>query len=334
MMREWDPRAASPAELQSVLDLHNAAIAADLPDDPRWRGTMLREYLAATMPGQRRLCWLIQGSVGDAAAGRQVLGFADILLLGDTGILEVLVHPEARRRGIGEMLLGTLVTRAQKENLSSVGVEAIGGTPTVAFFEACGFRCTYVEIRSVLPLVEVDWTALGEMAAAIGSGYRLEYHAGALPDELVEPYAEAKRMVREDADESGAETDDPERLRHSLATLNARGMRPHMVVAIHEQSGKVAGLTEVVTPVQHPGRADQYDTIVVPDHRGYGIARAIKARMLFELRSAEPLLREVQTWNAPDNEFLLKVNGELGFKPDREWREYEADVPDLAQRFG
>ena len=29
---------------------------------------------------------------------------------------------------------------------------------------------------------------------------------------------------------------------------------------------------------------------------------------------------------------MLKVNAELGFQPDREWYEYEADVADLVQR--
>jgi hypothetical protein len=28
---------------------------------------------------------------------------------------------------------------------------------------------------------------------------------------------------------------------------------------------------------------------------------------------------------------MLKVNSELGFKPDRQWREYEADVPELLE---
>ena len=94
----------------------------------------------------------------------------------------------------------------------------------------------------------------------------------------------------------------------------------------------MAGLTEVVVPAQHPTRADQYDTIVVQDHRGYGIDRAIKARMLLELRSAEPELVEVQTWNAQANEAMLKVNAELGYRPDREWCEYSVDVAELVHR--
>ena len=37
--------------------------------------------------------------------------------------------------------------------------------------------------------------------------------------------------------------------------------------------------------------------------------------------------------NAFENEPMLKVNSELGFQPDRQWSEYEADVADLIRRF-
>lgn len=336
MVREWDPRAASPAEYESLVDTLNAIIAADLPDDPPWRDKMMREYLSVTMPDERRLCWIAEQCSGDALAGKPLLGMADILLLGDISVVEVMVHPKARRAGVGHELLGTAVRRAYDEGFSSMGVEVVGGTPAVEFYEAHGFRCAYVETRSVLMLDTVDWLALGEMAGGIGAGYRVEYHVGGLPDELIEPYAEAKQVIR-DVDDGDLDlrpsSYDPDRLRTSLATLAARGMTPYIVVAIHEQTGTVAGLTEVVAPVQHPRRADQYDTLVVPEHRGYGLGRAIKARMLFELRSAEPLLREVQTWNAPENEGMRKVNTDLGFTPDREWREYEGDVPDLVRAF-
>ena len=56
--------------------------------------------------------------------------------------------------------------------------------------------------------------------------------------------------------------------------------------------------------------------------------------MLFELRAAEPKLAEVQTWHALEKEPMLKVNAELGFQPDREWREYEADVARTAEAAG
>lgn len=332
-MREWDPQSAPDSEIEAVLRALNDVIEADLPADPRWQRTLFREYLANTMPGERRLTWLAQADHGD------IIGEASILLLGDIGVIEIIVHPSARRSHCAQELLKAVVARAHQENFTTIGVEVIGGTPAVAFYEKYGFVRAFTESRSVLTLATVDWSRLAEMAAGIGAGYHVQYHAGALPDELHEAYARAKDMVRATIPDVGQlelnpSSYDPERLRASLDTLHARGQKPYIVVAVQDATGDIAGLTEVVVPAQHPTRADQYDTVVVPEHRGYGVGRAIKARMLFELRSAEPGLREVQTWNALENEPLLRVNAELGFVPDRAWHEYEADVPTLAARLG
>jgi GNAT superfamily N-acetyltransferase len=334
MVREWDPRTASTAEVESMLDTLNAVLMTDLPDDPLWQDSHLREYLAETMPGERRVSWIAEEDQGERRPPR-VVGHGNVLLLGDIGVVEVLVHPQARRHGLAHELLGKAARRAYHEGFSAIGSEVVGGTPAVEFFESVGFAREYVETRSVLRLSTVDWLALGEMARGIGAGYRVEFYPGGPPEELIEPYAKAKAELR-DVDDGDLDlrpsSYDPQRLRESLDCLHRRGMKPYIVLAVHEKTGTVAGLTEVVVPAQHPSRADQYDTIVVEDHRGYGIDRAIKARMLFELRSAEPKLAEVQTWNAQANEAMLKVNAELGFQPDREWYEYGADVVDLVRR--
>jgi hypothetical protein len=190
-------------------------------------------------------------------------------------------------------------------------------------------------MRNVLDLSTVDWFRLGEMAGGIGSGYRIEYYPGGPPETMFPAYAAAKTSVRDNGPgfDLRPSSYEPERLRASLATLHARQLKPYIVLAVHERTDSVAGLTEVVVPAHRPSRADQYDTIVVPVHRGYGIGRALKARMLFELRAAEPQLAEVQTWHGTENEPLLKVNAELGFLSDRQWREYEGDVATLVQQF-
>ena len=333
MVREWDPRTASSAEIASLLDTLNAVLAADLPQDPPWRESSLREYLSEVMPGERRISWVVQA--GPAANGTpgQIVGHVHVLLLGDIGVLEVLVHPSVRRTGLGRTLVKLAARRLRDEGLQSIGVEVVGDTPAVAFYESLGFTRDYVETRSVLDLNTVDWPALAEMATGIGAGYHLGFCPGGPPDDLIDAYARAKAEVRDvDDGELRPSSYDPQRLRDSLDTLHRRGMKPYIVLALHEQTGEVAGLTEVVVPAQHPTRADQYDTIVVQDHRGYGIDRAIKARMLLELRSAEPALTDVQTWNAQANEAMLKVNAELGYRPDREWCEYGADVAELVHR--
>ena len=263
-----------------------------------------------------------------------IFAHVNVLLLGDIGVLEVLVHPDLRRRGLGRQLVAVAARRAYLEGFSSIGVEAIGGTPAMEFYQALGFEREYVETRSILNLSAVDWPALSAMADGIAPGYRVEYHPGGPPPHLLDAYAQAKLEAQTDDDDLdlAPRSSDPQRLRDSLNTLHKRGLKPYIVLAIHEATGDVAGLTEVVVPAQHPDRADQYDTIVVRAHRGYGIDRAIKARMLFELRAAEPGLREVQTWNAHNNESMLKVNAELGFQSDRDWYEYGVDVAQLVQR--
>ena len=332
MVQEWDPATAPEAELAAVVDLLNAAGEVDVPDDPRWRVDGYREYLCCTMPGERRACWIAPDPHAD-----RLLGQANVLLRDDIGVIDLVVHPDARHHGVGSALLLAVARRAADEGVPALGVEAIGDTPAVPFYEAHGFRWAYAEIRNVLDLSTVDWLRLGGMAQGIGSGYRVEYYPGGPPEHLFAAYAAAKESVRGDSDgdlDLRPSSYDPERLRASIATLNGRGLKPYIVLAMHESTGTVAGLTEVVVPRQRPGRADQYDTIVVPEHRGYGIGRAIKARMLFELRAAEPKLAEVQTWHALEKEPMLKVNADLGFLPDREWREYEADVKDLLRRLG
>jgi len=331
-IREWDPGDAPETELESWLRAYNDSIAADLPEDPLWGLAKLRQYLSVTMPGERRLTWLAED---DSTPSRRVLGYGRLLMLDGLGVLELYVVPAARGRGVGRALLATIADRAVAEGFTSLGVEVIGGTPALDFYEANGFSHAYTEMRSLLDLTTVDWAQVGEMAAGVVHGYDVEYYPGDLPDAILPAYAEAKQVRR--LDPAGdldlrPSSYDAERLRASLRCLQARGLTPYIVLAVHERTGKVAGLTELVVPAQHPTRADQYDTIIVPEHNGYGLPRALKARMLLELRTADPGLRDVQTWHAADNEQLQQVNKELGFKADREWREYEADAHELAAR--
>jgi hypothetical protein len=280
------------------------------------------------MPGERRLTWVVED-------GADVVGYGRLLLMYGMGVLELFVVPSYRRTGVARQLLTAMADRAVKEGFTSLGVEVVGGTYAVDFYRAHGFNHAFTEMRSILDLTTVDWQHLAEMADGVAHGYRIDYYEGNIPDEMLAAYAEAKQVRQADPTgdlELRPSSYDVDRLRASLLCLNARGMNPYCVVAVHERSEKIAGLTEVVVPAQHPSRADQYDTIIVPEHNGYGLARAIKARMLLELRQAESRLREVQTWHAPEREELLQINTELGFKADREWREYEVDARDLADR--
>ncbi|MGA3539308.1 GNAT family N-acetyltransferase [Micromonosporaceae bacterium DT194] len=332
MVREWDPRTASSAEISQLLETLNAAWTADLPDDPPWRDGELRGYLAEVMPGSRRISWIAQGEPADGSPA--LLGYGNVLLLGDIGVIEVLVHPAARRLGLARDLLEVAARRTYQEGFRWLGAEVVGGTPATGFYESLGFERQFLEIRGVLRFANVDWVRIEKLAAGLDPEYEVQFHPDSPPEPLIEAYTQAKAEARDDDGDPDLRPSsyDPQRLRDSIDCLRRRGMRPYIVLARHTASGAVVGLTEVVVPAQHPTRADQYDTIVARDHQGRGIDRAIKARMLLELRAAEPALAEVQTWNAPENVAMRQVNAELGFQPDREWWEYGVDVADLVHR--
>src|SRR5690349_24589375 len=127
------------------------------------------------MPGERRISWVAEDDrlpEGEST----VFGHVTLLLLGDIGVLEILVHPNLRRRGLGRQLVAMAARRAYLEGFSSIGVEAIGDTPSIPFYESLGFEREYVETRSVLNLASVAWPALREMVDAIAAVCRVEHH--------------------------------------------------------------------------------------------------------------------------------------------------------------
>src|SRR3954463_10774463 len=168
----------------------NAVLAADPREAPPWQDVQVREYLAETLPGQRRICWVAEDDRLPEGES-EIFAHISILLLGDIGVLEVMVNPSLRRRGLGRQRGAVPPRRTYLEGFSSIGVEAIGGTPAIAFYQALGFEREYVETRSVLNLTSVDWPTLREMAGGIAPGYRVEYHPGGPPEELLEAYAQA-----------------------------------------------------------------------------------------------------------------------------------------------
>ena len=116
MVREWDPRTASSTEIESLLESVNAAFAADLPEDPAWQCDHLREYLTETMPGERRIAWIAEGEPTVPGRPGRALGLVTVLLLADIGVVDLLVHPAARRQGLGRRLMARLTGHTGKDS--------------------------------------------------------------------------------------------------------------------------------------------------------------------------------------------------------------------------
>jgi RimJ/RimL family protein N-acetyltransferase len=58
----------------------------------------------------------------------------------------------------------------------------------------------------------------------------------------------------------------------------------------------------------------QWDTLVLPSHRGHGLGLALKAATMREAADLLQDRRRIITYNAAGNEPMIRVNEALGFR--------------------
>jgi len=329
LIRAWEPATAPAEEIRACRDVYNASFARDLPGDPPWGLDGLREWLAVEPPGEAYR-YLVAEEAG------ALIGVARIWLKGHENAhsaeVNATVDPAWRRRGIARALAARVVGILGQARRRTVTSEVVEGTDGVPFAEALGLRCALRDPRSLLDLSTLDHRRIDALATAAHPGYVLRCWRDELPEDMLAPYALAKRTMNEaplgELDAAPIRYD-AERIRGEVAIQRRRGYRVYQLVAVHESTGVVAGLTELAVVRIYPTRGDQDDTCVVPAHRGHGLGLWMKAAMLRLLRTSEPGLVDVQTWNAETNAHMLAVNTALGFRRDRMWREYQAGVAEL-----
>ena len=151
------------------------------------------------------------------------------------------------------------------------------------------------------------------------SGYTLLTFADRWPDELVADRCELGRRMSTDVPMGEQELDeevwDAARVRQIEAAFAAQNRAKVIAVARDDESGRLAGFTEIAVPLGAPESVWQHDTLVMREHRGHGLGYAMKVANLAALEQrfgAGP--RRVSTWNAAENAPMIAVNDEMGFE--------------------
>lgn len=168
-------------------------------------------------------------------------------------------------------------------------------------------------------------TGLPELGA-VPDGYELVTWTGRTPDEFIEAYVEGLNAMADAPfgdtaiDSAGYTTD---RVRREEDNVLAAGGDRWVVLALHHS--EIAGLTVVERHPGHPTKAEQLQTVVVPAHRGHGLGRLMKARMLHELTGVEVIF----TQTSSHNEHMLRVNHSLGYTDLHVYLAVQAKVADL-----
>ncbi|HEV7534028.1 MAG TPA: hypothetical protein VGP90_00245, partial [Acidimicrobiia bacterium] len=170
----------------------------------------------------------------------------------------------------------------------------------------------------------------GERAA----DYSLVAWDGDCPEELLPAWV-ALKGVMNTAPLEAFEWDDermtPERWRAVEATRTARGTVAWHLCARHDDSGELAGYTELLFPRTWPQIAWQGDTGVWPKHRERGLGRWLKAVNALRMLDEHPEVEFIDTWNAGSNEAMLAINVAMGFRPLENWGIWQAGTDVVAE---
>ncbi|MCX5606057.1 GNAT family N-acetyltransferase [Streptomyces sp. NBC_00047] len=294
-----------------------AASAADLPQLPAPSRLEVAGRLCVAPARGHAVLW----------AADEAQGVAGLLLFTDeanshTAFLDVLtVRPDARRRGVGTALWQRVRDELLAQGRTSVAAMVDLGGPGQAFAESLGFE-------NVLPLAwyAQDVTRQQDRPAVPATpGYELHAWHGLVPDDRAAAVARAHGAMEDapmgDVDER-IETWTAERLHAAHRLILDRGGELTTVAAV-TGSGEVAAYTELVLPDPAGARALQYDTVVVPAHRGHGLGRAVKLRMTELAAHRYPALRQIATTVADENTPMRAVNEALGYRHERDTAYYQ-----------
>jgi mycothiol synthase len=247
-----------------------------------------------------------------AEAGGRCVGFAQLGVMHDspTGRVELLVHPDHRRRGHGTELLEAVLGQARAHGAKKL----IGGHATEAgsrFAAAVGAKDDHREVRSLLrlPLPE-------DLRPEPIVGYTLRSWVGATPEPLLKSYARARNAINDAPDSFDQEgiVWDVALVRDLEAAVERRDRDIRVTVAL-DATGGVVAFTELRVSRASGALAGTEDTAVVAEHRRRGLARWVKLESLLQLQRDRPDVRVVGTMNAGKNDAMRGLNHALGFSP-------------------
>jgi GNAT superfamily N-acetyltransferase len=236
--------------------------------------------------------------------------------------LAVAVLPEARRRGVGTALAeqGERLAREHGRTTLSGPVDEPPGVPSAgrAFALGRGYAEVLVETRRDidLPLDPDRVRRLTQECAPYASAFTVRTWHGPCPAALVDDLAVLLQRMSTDAPTGEAdwreETWDAARVREHEQLVLAQGRTLYAAGAVHDATGQLVAFTRVGVEDEVPGRAHQWETLVLREHRGARLGTLLKLACLQDVAQRSPATRLVTTWNAAVNAPMIRVNDALG----------------------
>lgn len=175
-----------------------------------------------------------------------------------------------------------------------------------------------------------DWL---DHAHASAKDFEMGFWGSRYPEKDIQAIAELFDVMnsapRDDLDIEDSQTK-PEHLREGEAYDGARGVERWVLYVRHKPSRKLAGFTVTYWQPENPENLEQGATGVLPEFRGNGLGKWLKAAMIQKVLAERPAVKRIRTENANSNAPMLAINRELGFKLYKSEITWQLEVKKLA----
>ncbi len=235
--------------------------------------------------------------------------------------LDLYILKPYRKRGHTRPLLERVMAFAHKHNRTLVTVSTISSVPEgQGFAERVGATKGMEESTNQLVLSEVnqkrlaDWVGLAHTKA---HEFEMGFWGGHFPEAEIDAIAELFTVMNSAPRDDLAMEDwhtTPEELREGEAYALARGVERWVLCVRHRPSGTLAGFTETYWYPENPKNLEQNATGVLPEYRGNGLGKWLKAAMIQKVLVERPVVEHIRTGNANSNAPMLAINNQLGFE--------------------
>jgi GNAT superfamily N-acetyltransferase len=245
------------------------------------------------------------------------------------------VAAATRRKGIGTLLLQEVqaLMHALDKSMLTLSTHIDSGHGFLTHVGATA-KHSMLECRTLLD--ELDWPDLRSWEGiAADFGLVWECYAGRVPREVLMPLLPALTALVSEVPLGALDTP-PIRLEIEAYDRWYETMErtegAHHLILLREPGGAVIAMSEASWDNRNPKIAYQRFTAIAKSWRCRGLARAVKATILRQIRASHPGVKEMRTANAESNAAILSVNRRFGFSVRHRHVDYQITRTQLDAR--
>lgn len=309
-----------------------------LPDEPFLTMEELLAHSHAMHELRESVEWCIWHGEDMAMVGLAGVFFSRQDSQSDPLYFTVQVDQNYRRSGIGSAFLKRIVETATERGRKILHVGTNDRCPPgEKFITPTGADIVHKGHFNILVLKDVEKTLVNSWLGLPVQGFgelTIGNWEGMTPEHRIQEISDFYQVIYDAGKEQHGHSGyrfTPENVREGEKVSISMGKKVHAIYAADAESNRLLGLTKISWYPSRPSVVSQGYTAVLPDARGRGIGRRLKADMLQKVFRDMPEVEYMKTGNADNNDAILKINAELGFRHQMATKTWQIETAALEE---